>query len=159
MRRWTISGAALLLAATTTVASAGRATVRGAELDYETNPHNVAVGGAEPVSVLHTGDPAQSYTFPLKKGERSVSVRIVDEGEGDVAGVVSQWVMDRWYGEPNNGAGTGHAVTYVRFCNKTKGPVRLKPDIEVEIFVQAGTCADGTPSLPSSGTITAEFRR
>ncbi len=158
MRRSIIIITAAFLTVGTAIAGVGPAP-REARQRYEIDPNNVAVGGAEPITVASTGDPQKSYSFPIKKGERYVSVRLVDENEGAVGGVVTQWVIDQWYGEPNNGAGTGHAVTYVRFCNKTKEPVRLKPKIEVEIIVHAGTCADGTPSTPTSGTITAEFSK
>ena len=134
---------------------------RRAQLDYATNPNNVTVGGPEPTEVAGTADMSQLYIFEPKKGERFVTIDIQDDNDSvDVAGVVSQWVMDSWHGEKGGtGAGTGHAVTYQRFCNETKVPVRLKPRIEVRVSIQAGTCADGTPSTPTSGTITADFFR
>jgi hypothetical protein len=132
---------------------------RRARGNYVFSPaDNFAVGGPGPVPTAFTSDSSKTYTFDLRKGERYVSVSLVDEGEGDVAGSVSQWVMDKWYGdEGGTGAGTGHAVTYVSFCNRTESPVKLKKKIEVEIMVVTGTCEDGTPSTPTNGSITLDF--
>ena len=45
--------------------------------------------------------------------------------------------------------------TVADICGSTAEPLEM-PDVEAEfrVFVSFGTCADGTPSMPSQGTIT-----
>lgn len=96
-----------------------------------------------------------AYTVDLEKGEKAVSVMILDDREGPVSGVIVQWTTDYEAG----GASVGHAVTYARFCTKTEAPVPVDPEIPVEILVKKGTCDDGTPSVPTSGDIVVDFHR
>ena len=42
-----------------------------------------------------------------------------------------------------------------RFCGATDSPLSIEPGTPLRIFVMAGTCDDGTPSLPTAGTVTA----
>ncbi len=126
---------------------------RRALLPYELEDVNHWVGAGDyGVGVWDTSD---AYIFPLQEGEKSVSVMILDDREGPVAGAVVQRVTDY----DNGTASVGHAVTFVRFCSKTEAPVPVEPDIDVEITLRKGTCQDGTPSTPTSGDIVVDFHR
>lgn len=94
-----------------------------------------------------------AYDFPLRKGENEVSVMVLDDGEGPVAGAVVQWTMDFEAG----GASAGHALVWHEFCTETEEPVPVYPDVTVQIIIQKGTCADGSPSLPTTGDIVVDF--
>ena len=80
---------------------------------------------------------------------------ISDDSEEDISGVIAQFIWDY----NNGGTKVGHAGTHVHFCGKTDKPVKVLPNIQVEIFLRKGTCQDGTPSLPTNGDILAEFSR
>ena len=139
------------------VPGAGAGEPREAQLAYKVTDDNRSVGGPEPVQVANFRYLEQTYEFSLRKGERFVTVDLVDDSEKPVAGVVSQWVEDSRTGQDGNYASTGHAVTYVRFCGETAEPVKLKKKLDVVVMVNSGTCADGTPSAPTNGDIVANF--
>jgi hypothetical protein len=135
------------------VAPVDAAAPRRATLPYHFQDvnHHFGVPGAG----FGVWDTEDSYDFPLQKREKSVSVMILDDREGPVAGVVVQWTTDFEAG----GASVGHAVTYEKFCEKTDAPVPVVPDVPVEILLKKGTCEDGTPSLPTTGDIVVDFHR
>ncbi|MDQ3982992.1 MAG: hypothetical protein M3271_09980 [Actinomycetota bacterium] len=135
------------------VASVQAAAPRRAMLPYDLRDvnHHFAVPGAG----FGVWDTQDAYQFSLNKGEKAVSVMILDDREGPVAGVVVQWTTDLEAG----GALVGHAMTWERFCTETDAPVRVVPDAPVEIILKKGTCEDGTPSLPTTGDIVVDFHR
>ena len=138
-----------VLAATPTTARAPRE----AKVRYELDDENHHVGGAGfGAGVWNT---EHAYAFKLRRGERYISIDVQDDSERNVAGRIVQWIWDFESG----GASAGHAGTSVPFCGETKKPVKLLPDIQVEILLQKRTCEDGTPSLPESGYIYAEISR
>lgn len=100
-------------------------------------------------------DRSGAYEFPLRRGERAVSVMVLDDTERTVAGIVVQWVTDSQTGH----ASFGHAATYEKFCGRTAAPVEVDPDITVQVILQKGACEDGTPSVPTTGEILVDFHR
>lgn len=142
-----------MVVAGTVVPHVEAAEARRAQVRYEMTDenHHVGVPGAG-AGVWNTED---AYAFRLKKGEKFVSVDVVDDTEEPVAGVVVQIVWDY----ENGGAKVGHAETYEHFCGETERLVRVIPKVQVEIFLKKGTCQDGTPSLPTNGDIVVDFHR
>lgn len=90
-----------------------------ARYHYMDNNHHV--GG--PGFGAGTWDPEQAYAFDLQKGERSVSVMVLDDNERPVSAVIVQIQWDGDYGA----AQTGHAVTHEAFCGRTEAPVPVCP--------------------------------
>lgn len=132
---------------------------RRAMLRYTATDDNFTVGTPQEYQVVGTGDPNANYDFAIRKGDKSVSVMILDDSERPVSGIVTQWEQD---GETAAGPATAtsyHAVTWQRFCTKTEAPVALKPKLPVRIIVMEGTCMDGTPSAPTTGDIVVDFHR
>lgn len=147
----TLAIAAIAISALPTQAAAPRA--RKAQMPYKIDDVNHGVGG--PGFYSHTWEEEQAYAFPIRRGERYVSVNVVDDSEEMVAGTIVQFVWT----QVSDGAKTGESVTNVPFCGRTDKPVKVKPNIQVEIFLKKGTCDDGTPSLPTNGDIVVEFTR
>jgi hypothetical protein len=80
--------------------------------------------------------------------ERFVSVTVTDKtGQPVLAEVTQDYNAD-------NGPDLVHVI-----CGSTQGPVRIKPDYEMRVYVYAGTCEDGSTSVPTTGTVTATFTR
>ncbi|HYP24348.1 MAG TPA: hypothetical protein VEV43_12310 [Actinomycetota bacterium] len=146
-----VSTAVLLVLSTAVPGEAARPRRDMARYHYSDNNHHF--GG--PQVGFGTWDPADSYAFDLRKGERSVSVMVLDDRERPVAATVVQIQWDGDYGS----ARVGHAVTHEEFCGRTAAPVPVVPDLPVEIFLQKGVCDDGTPSLPTEGDIVVDFHR
>ena len=126
---------------------------RKAQLPYKMEDVNHGYGG--PGVGGATWNEEDAYAFQLRRGERYVSVAISDDTEEPISGVIAQFIWDY----DNGSAKVGHAGTHVQFCGRTKKPVKVLPDIQVEIFLRKGTCEDGTPSLPTNGDILVEFSR
>ena len=124
---------------------------------YTATDDNFTVGAPEEHAVVGTGDPEANYDFEIRKGDKAVSVMILDDSERPVSGIVTQWERD---GNTEAGPATAtsyHAVTWQRFCSRTTAPVELKPKLPVRIIVMEGMCKDGTPSLPTTGDIVVDF--
>ncbi|HYO61512.1 MAG TPA: hypothetical protein VEU29_06405 [Actinomycetota bacterium] len=96
-----------------------------------------------------------AYAFQLRKGDKAVSVMVLDDNERPVSAAIVQIQWDEEYGN----ASVGHAVTHEEFCGRTDAPVPVVPDLQVEIFIQKGVCDDGTPSVPTEGDIVVDFHR
>ena len=135
------------------ISPAGAAKPRRAILRYAVEDLNHGVGA--PGHQAGTYMSWDSYSFHVMKGEKAISVMVLDDLEGEVSAVVAQWVTDVEAG----GASYGHAATYRAFCTSTDAPVRVDPELEVQILLQKGTCDDGTPSTPTSGDIVIDFHR
>ena len=118
---------------------------------YSDQNHHVAVPGAG-AGAWNTED---GYVFHLRKGEKAISAMVLDDNERPVAAAIVQIRWDADYGS----ASVGHAETWAPFCGQTEAPVPVVPDLQIEIFVQKGTCEDGTPSLPTEGDIVVDFHR
>lgn len=126
---------------------------RRAMARYHYSDMNHHFGGPEvSAGVWDTED---SYAFPLKKGETAVSVMVLDDTERPVSAAIVQIQWDADYGN----ATVGHSVTHEEFCGRTAAPVPVVPDLQVEIFLQKGTCDDLTPSVPTEGDIVVDFHR
>lgn len=137
-----------------TVAPAGAGKARRAMLPYrlEDMNHSVGVPGHQAGAL----DSADAYDFELRKGENAVSVLVLDDREGEVSAVIAQRVTDGAVG----GASYGHFATYEPICTQTDAPVRVRPDLRiVEVYLQKGTCDDGTPSTPTNGDIVVDFHK
>lgn len=142
-----------------TAATSAAALSRRAMLGYAATDDNFVVGAPQEQAVVGTGNMETQYEFDLRKGEKSVSVMILDDSERPVSGVVTQWVRTGGNEAGPASAGTYEAVTWHRFCTRTEAPVPVKPKLRVRIIVMEGTCMDGTPSLPTSGDIVMDFHR
>ena len=126
---------------------------RKAKVRYELEDRNHHVGG--PKFGAGHWNSEDAYVFKLRKGERYISIDVQDDTERNVSGRIVQYDWDFEGG----GGSAGHAETMVHFCGETKRPVKVRPNIQVEIFLDKGTCQDGTPSLPERGWIYAEISR
>ena len=144
---------AVLVAVLSAAVPVDAARPRRAMLSYHYSQYNHHVG--TPAVDAGSWEESEAHSFPLRKGERSIDVMVLDDNERPVSGVIAQIVWDHHAG----GASVGHFGTYVKFCGQTESPVELMPDVEVEIFLQKGTCRDGTPSLPTTGDIVVDFYR
>lgn len=118
---------------------------------YSDENHHVYVHGFG-AGAWNTED---AYVFHLRKGEKAISVMVLDDNERPVQAAI---VQIRWDAEYGN-ASVGHAETWAEFCGQTEAPVPVVPDLQIEIFLQKGTCEDGTPSLPTEGDIVVDFHR
>ncbi len=154
MRLRAVIAAVVLTALTMAPAGAGKAgKTRRAMLPYVLEDVNHGVGLPGHQAGAYMGE--DSYAFELERGEKAVSVMVLDDQEGAVSAVIAQWVVD---GQAGN-ASYGHAATYEAICTQTEAPVPVQPDIVVEVLLQKGTCEDGTPSLPTEGDIVVDFHR
>lgn len=140
-----------------TAATGAAALPRRDMLGYSATDDDFTVGAPEEQAVVGTGNMETQYEFDLRKGEKSVSVMILDDSERPVSGVVTQWVRTGGNAAGPGSAGTYEAVTWQRFCTRTAAPVPVKPKLRVRIIVMEGTCMDGTPSLPTTGDIVVDF--
>ena len=142
---------------------AGAGKVRRILKPYSALDDNIHAGGPEPAPVVGTGSSDEVYDFDIRPGDKFVEVDLVDDSERPVAGIVSQWKKTGEIGGGGGGASGSvesyRAVTYVRFCGETTRPVKLKPKLDVRVIVHEGTCTDGTPSVPTEGTIVVDFSR
>ena len=136
-----------------TMAPAGAGKPRRSMLPYALEHVNHHFGA--PGTGGGVWDTRDAYDFPLQKGETAVSVMVLDDREAAVSAVVAQWTTDFESG----GASVGHALTYERFCTKTDAPVKVVPDVTVQIILKKGTCEDGTPSTPIEGDIVVDFHK
>ncbi|MEA2453090.1 MAG: hypothetical protein QOG04_1800 [Actinomycetota bacterium] len=91
---------------------------------------------------------SNGVSFPLKPGERFVSVVVTDEHADKVLAVVGQ-DLD----------GDGVDDSEVEICGSSMSPIKVKPGFDVTVWVQEGTCEDGAPSTPTFGTVEATFTR
>ncbi len=136
-----------------TAAPAGAARPRRDMLPYHYSDENHHVGA--PGFGAGAWNTEDAYVFHLRKGEKAVSAMVLDDSERPVAAAVAQIRWDADYGN----ASVGHFETFSEFCGQTEAPVPVSPDLQIEIFVQKGTCEDGTPSLPTEGDIVVDFHR
>jgi hypothetical protein len=83
--------------------------------------------------------------FTRKKADRFVSIRISDRTGLPVLGAAVD---------------SGGRVLGL-FCAETRAPLALPQDVaHIDVWVVAGTCPNAAgPSVPTTGTITATFRR
>lgn len=126
---------------------------RRAMATYHYTDQNHHVGGPGfGAGAWNTDD---AYAFPIRKGESAVDVMVLDDNERPVSFSIVQIQWDADYGN----ASVGHAATHYEVCGRTDEPVTLVPDLQVEIFLRKGVCADGTPSVPTTGDIVVDFYR
>lgn len=86
--------------------------------------------------------PSGVITSPVKLSPgpgRFLSLTIEDESGGKVSAHIR------------------NADSTVAICGETEKPIRVRPNFETEVLLFAGLCEDGTPSMPTTGTITATF--
>ena len=91
----------------------------------------------------------QCIEFPvLSNSEKYVKVEVLDTVPSGPAGFISQGDVD----------GDGIADGYGTFCGSQEEPVELQGGTTpVRVSFYPGTCADGTPSFPTTGTIRVTF--
>jgi hypothetical protein len=96
-----------------------------------------------PDPLVPTGDEGCAR-FAIRRGDRSVSLAIEDTTGLPVLGMIVS--------EAGEVAGF--------FCGSTEDPVALPPGRHMWVWVVQGTCP-GTyqPSIPTAGTVVAEFHR
>ena len=143
----------VMVAALSTAAPVDAARPRREMIPYHYSDYNHHV--SVPGFGAGSWDTEQAYAVNLRKGERSIDVMVLDDNERPVYGAIVQIEWDY----QNGGASVGHSVTHVEFCGATEAPVPVYPDLQVEIFLEKGTCEDGTPSLPTTGDIVVDFHR
>jgi hypothetical protein len=75
-----------------------------------------------------------------------VSVEITD-----TSGTSLDFDVDQWSDKDS-------AYRFLRSCGETREPVELMRDLsQISVLVFASTCEDGSPSIPTSGTIKVTF--
>lgn len=149
----------VVLAAVATASAGVAGQPRREMLRYSATDDNFTVGAPAEEAVVGTGDMEAQYDFEIRKGDKAVSVLILDDSERPVSGIVTQWERDGGTEAGPASTASYHAVTWQRFCTKTDAPVELKPKLPVRIIVMEGTCKDGTPSIPTEGDIVVDFHR
>jgi hypothetical protein len=83
-------------------------------------------------------------TYPRSR-DRFVSVEVLDDASPNVSFEVYQYSGSTYLGGQN-------------FCGSTDGPIPVKPRatfLGVSVFL--GPCQDGTPAMPTKGTVLMEF--
>lgn len=148
-----------LSAVLVTAATGAAGQPRRDSMRYSPADDNFYVGVPEDDFIVGTGDSNARYEFPIRRGERSVSVMILDATERPVSGRVAQWQTQDGTEAGPASVSAFDAVTWERFCTRTDAPVKLKPNLPVTILVMEGTCKDGTPSAPTTGEIAVDFHK
>ena len=105
-------------------------------------------------SLTLTTDPSPATQGSISNGvrfdtlpkEKYVSVTVMDEFAEDVRAVVGQDV---------DGDGVENKIAEI--CTTSSAPIKITPGVPVTVWTQEGTCADGTLSTPTFGTIEAMF--
>ena len=87
--------------------------------------------------------------IPTTARDRYVKIQVTDASGQNVGGYVSQ-------GDTN---GDGIGDLFGDFCGKHRSPVPITPGRPLKVSVYGGTCADGSPSVVTTGTIKATFTR
>lgn len=80
--------------------------------------------------------------------ERFVSVTIADETGSSILGEVAQ----------NLDSDAAPEISHF-FCGETTKPLRVKPRVDVVVYLYSGRCENGDLSIPISGTVTATFTK
>ncbi len=128
----------MLVTAVPAAAGSSRSRTESGEyntLTFSTDPDPVVAG--------RFSNGVRFETFP---SERYVSLTITDDVADNVRAVVGQDI---------DGDGVDEEI--IEFCNATEAPVKITPGVPVTVWTQEGTCADGSPSTPTFGTIEAMF--
>lgn len=137
--RFTAAVAALAFAALPGLAQAGGGAPR-------TETGTYFAGGPQGVLALSAAGQENLGAVRFPAGtERFVSVTIVDTTGLPISGEVAQ----------NLDADETPEVSYT-FCGATEKPVKVKPRVEVTVYLYEGTCGS-SPSLATHGQVTAEF--
>ena len=84
---------------------------------------------------------------PTTAKDRYVKIKVTDASGQNVGGYVSQ-------GDTN---GDGIGDLFGDFCGAHSSPVPITPGRPLKVSVYSGTCADGSPSVVTTGTIKATF--
>ena len=88
------------------------------------------------------------HEIPTKVKELYVKVEVNDATGMGPGGFISQGDVD----------GDGVSDGYGTFCGAHEEPVEMtNPGAPLRISYYYGTCADGTPSFPTQGTVTVTF--
>lgn len=87
------------------------------------------------------------HLFKSRRGENEVTFSIGDSSGQPVRGHV---YMD---------IDGDDQMDTVKFCSETEEPIRIRQPQTIQVRVILGLCEDNTPSVVSTGTITASFSR
>lgn len=144
-------GAAMLAAAMSAPAQAMRPsakrTERVVEMRYAAANNAGANGISTGVCAIDIFDQSEDLclSVPLELRERYVKVEFQDASGQKVDASLMHGIGDSY-------------TPFGEFCGAHKKPVRI-PGVGgyVQIFYSAGTCPDGTPSLPTTGVIVFTF--
>ena len=111
----------------------------------ESGEYNTVTLTTDPDPVV-AGRFSNGVRFETLPKEKYVSLTIADEVADNVRAMVGQDI---------DGDGVDDEITEI--CNTTEAPIKITPGIPLTVWTQEGTCADGSPSTPTSGTIEAMF--
>lgn len=110
--------------------------------EHEANYSMTAPGPFVGIDAPLPGNVITGYVVLQVFNERRVRLEIVDRAGGAVQGQVVQGDRE-----------------IARFCGRTPEPLRITPFENLFVYLHAGSCEDGTPSMPVQGLVKGVFLR
>ena len=104
----------------------------------------VYTGGASGCS---GGNNIGCVEFPTTAKDKFVKIEVTDQSGQKAGGFISQGDTD------GDGIGDG----FGEFCGAHAGPVAITPGVPVKVSLYNGSCADGSQSTVTTGTVKATF--
>lgn len=106
----------------------------------------VPVGGGG-ISSCSDGNNIGCAEFPTTAKDKFVKIEVTDQSGQKAGGYVSQ----------GDTTGDGVGDLFGDFCGAHAAPVAITPGVPLKVSLYNGTCADGSPSTVTTGTIKATF--
>ena len=111
-----------------------------------------AIGIATPVasgggSTCAGGNNVGCVEFPTTSKDKYVKIEVTDQSGQQAGGYLSQGDTD----------GDGVGNLFGDFCGAHAAPVAITPGVPLKVSLYNGTCADGSPSTVTTGTVKATF--
>ena len=117
---------------------------------YQTPAIGVATPAVSGGASICPNDPnIGCVEFPTTRKDRYVKIEVTDASGQEAGGYVSQ-------GDTN---GDGVGDLFGDFCGGHSAPISITPGRPLKVSLYAGTCADGSPSIVTSGTVKATFTK
>lgn len=110
-------------------------------------PYSIAAGYVSDSSEGSATLGPNWVVFKPRRGENRVSLSISDAAGGPVLGKVYFWRTD----------GRGWSDREVEFCTETDRSIAFRANEKVYVGAFIGSCANGSASVVTTGTVTARF--